>query len=584
VIAPASAVNRLVAPLDGLEPCGVDLRYDPVFDEISEALRHDDGAAQGEWVEARKRADYPRAVRLATDVLSTRSKDIRVAAFLTEALVRVEGFRGLARGLDVLRVLVDESWEHVHPLPDDGSFDVRAAPLERIGTWDPFLAAVRDVALTADGYGLDTYDASRRLGYEAAADSPAKVKSRLKLIADGVLTPEKFDAAFARSSRAWYEAASRELVDAQRNIATLEAAVGRRFPVDSLPSFHALRGALEAVSRVLMTLRDRKRELEPGPIEPNATDATFDSDLMSGDAATQTHVTDAASASRSIVDAVRIWQQTAPHDPVPYAVVRTLRWAELAPRGDLLATAMDAPPGAVRAELRQLFLARRWVELLQSAERAAGESWGRAWLDAHRYVVVACDALGPTYGAVSAVVEQLLRAQLVSTPLLADAALLDDTPAASTETRAWLAMMLPASVIDGGAARAISADPDALERATAEARAGRPDRAVALLMAAIGTAESARQRFFSRTRMARIMVDAGQHVVALPILRDLIRLIEAHNLSDWETSAAIAEPMSLSYRALSALDQEPAERERLYQRLCLLDAVSAMSLARANAA
>jgi type VI secretion system protein ImpA len=573
----------VLAPFDGDEPCGADLRYDAVFDEIVDALRQDDGAAQGDWVETRKRADYPRVIRLATDVLSTRSKDLRIAGFLTEALLRVEGFGGLSRGLTILRGMIGEHWEHVHPLPDDGSFDVRAAPLERLGTWEPFLAAVRAVPLTADGFGLDIYDASRRLGYEAAADSPAKQKTRQKQLADGVTAPEAFDTSFAHTPRAWYERAARELADAQREVLALEAASAARFPVDVLPGFHALRATLDAVGRVLLTLRDRKRELEPGPID-TAPEPTDDANAPANtrlDAVSR--VTDATSASASIVAALRTWQETAPHDPVPYAVLRTLRWAELAPHGELLATAMDAPPGAVRAELRQLYLARRWSELLRASERAASEPWGRAWMDAHRYVVVACDGLGAAYGGVAAVVEQMLRAQLAATPTLIDASLLDDTPAASAETRAWLTGMLSAP---GGesATKPVIGDIEVFERATAEARAGRADRAVALLMAAIGSAESARLRFFARTRMARIMVDAGQHVVALPILRDLIRLIESHNLTEWESSAAIAEPMTLSYRALTALDQDPTERDALYRRLCLLDAVSAMTLARAAAA
>jgi type VI secretion system protein ImpA len=574
-----ATIETLLAPLAGPEPGGRDLRYDGVLDEIAEAMRHDDGAAQGDWVEVRKRADHPRAVRLATEALTDRTKDLRVAAWLAHALIHTDGFRGLARGLDVLRGLVDDLWEHVHPLPDDGDFEVRAAPLARIGNWEPVLIAVRDVPLTGEGHGLAAYDASRALGTEAAADTQQKKKQREKLVADGALTPEAFDAAFARTPRAWYEETWKGLRAAQRALNALGEATTRRFPAASAPSFHGLRESLEQVSRTLVRLRDRKRELEPGPVEDDPADVAAAADEVP--AGGYAIPTDRPGAIEAIMLALRAWQQATPVDPVPYVVTRTLRWGEAITADGISAALLEPPPPGVRSELRSLFLNRQWAQLLVVAERGAGEPYGRGWLDLQRYVLAACEGLGRDYGAVGEAIEGQLRALLARAPQLVDATLLDDTPAASAETRQWLQPLLLEATT--GAAPASRAD-DPLERATLEARAGRPERAVALLMQALGSADSPRTRFLTRTRMARVMVDAGQHAVALPILRECIRIIEAHRLEEWEQSEAIAEPMALLYRALAALEQDAQERERLYQRLCLLDAVRAMALVKGSGA
>jgi len=87
--------DDLLNPIPGENPSGESLRYAPVFDKIKEARRADDDAPQGDWQFERKTADYPLVIKLAGEALATKSKDLQVAAWLTEAILRKEGFRGL---------------------------------------------------------------------------------------------------------------------------------------------------------------------------------------------------------------------------------------------------------------------------------------------------------------------------------------------------------------------------------------------------------------------------------------------------------------------------------------------------------
>src|SRR5215467_15835667 len=94
--------DDLLKPIAGPNPGGVDLRYDPIYDKIKEARREDDDAPQGEWTTTRKVAEWPLVIKLAKDALTTKSKDLQIAAWLTEALIRREGFAGLNSALDLL--------------------------------------------------------------------------------------------------------------------------------------------------------------------------------------------------------------------------------------------------------------------------------------------------------------------------------------------------------------------------------------------------------------------------------------------------------------------------------------------------
>ncbi|MCU0634024.1 MAG: type VI secretion system ImpA family N-terminal domain-containing protein, partial [Gemmatimonadaceae bacterium] len=173
-----SLIAELSAPLTSGDGAGEDLRYDPVFDEMLEALREDDTAAQGAWTRPRKRADLARVVQLATETLRTRSRDLRIAGLLVEGLVRTTGFAGLRDGLTLLTHLLEAHWATVHPRADDGDLGARAAPLERIGAYPPFALHIGAVPLTSRGYGLFDYRASREVPLEKDTEGqPALAKA-----------------------------------------------------------------------------------------------------------------------------------------------------------------------------------------------------------------------------------------------------------------------------------------------------------------------------------------------------------------------------------------------------------------------
>src|SRR4029077_18584163 len=72
---------------------------------------------QGDKIVAAEEPDWGEVKQRATDLLS-RTKDLRVAALLAQALVRTDGLQGLSYGLGVLSQLLGSHWACVHPHPD----------------------------------------------------------------------------------------------------------------------------------------------------------------------------------------------------------------------------------------------------------------------------------------------------------------------------------------------------------------------------------------------------------------------------------------------------------------------------------
>src|SRR5580704_59219 len=95
--------DDLLNPIPGENPSGANLRYAPVYDKIKEARREDDDAPQGEWARERKVADWKLVIKLSGEALAAQSKDLQLAAWLTEAALRSEGFPGLLAGLKTLQ-------------------------------------------------------------------------------------------------------------------------------------------------------------------------------------------------------------------------------------------------------------------------------------------------------------------------------------------------------------------------------------------------------------------------------------------------------------------------------------------------
>src|SRR5262245_27096659 len=171
--------DELLNPIAGPNPGGVELRYDPLFDKIKEARRADDDAPQGEWATTLKTSDWPLVIKLAKDALANKSKDLQIAAWLTEALVNREGLAGLQAGLDVITGLLEQHWDHLYPEIDDGDLEMRAAPLQWVGLRldDP----VRSVPIDQNGHDSFQFKDARLIPNEAAAlESEEKAAAREK--------------------------------------------------------------------------------------------------------------------------------------------------------------------------------------------------------------------------------------------------------------------------------------------------------------------------------------------------------------------------------------------------------------------
>lgn len=447
-------IEQFLEPIPGNNPAGEDLHYSPLYDKIREARRQGDTAPMGLWERDAKTADFKQVIKLAEDALLRNTKDLQIAAWLTEAWINRDGVPGLTSGLQLSRGMLERFWDTVHPEIEDGDAELRARPIEWLGSYfDPGkgsspILAVRSVPLTKSKFNWFTYDESRRIGYEAdVAGNKARVEARQSALEEKKVTPEEFDKDFDETGKPFYKKLEADCTQAITALYDFNQLCREKFG-QAAPSFTPLHKALEEIGNVVHILLLKKLEKEPDPPEITE-DASLAGEpdiaqTTGAEAAVQAglpelsagEITSAGQALLHVLAAARFLRQNTPASPVAYLLLRAVRWGEVRGVGEGVLEDLPAPVPEVRLALKTSASGNNWKRVLEIAETAMSGNVGRGWLDLQRYSIRACDELG--YSATAKALRSELRTLLTDFPQLPNATLNDDTGAANPETLAWL--------------------------------------------------------------------------------------------------------------------------------------------------
>jgi type VI secretion system ImpA family protein len=120
-------IDDLLFPITAENECGEYLRYDAVYDQLKELRREDDPRlTQGIWEIEPKKANWPEVEKICAHLLSRRTKDLQIAAWLAEALTALHGLTGLSVGVLLLHKLCEKFWDGISPPLDPQNQNARA--------------------------------------------------------------------------------------------------------------------------------------------------------------------------------------------------------------------------------------------------------------------------------------------------------------------------------------------------------------------------------------------------------------------------------------------------------------------------
>ncbi|HEY4264836.1 MAG TPA: type VI secretion system protein TssA [Micropepsaceae bacterium] len=338
---PCIDIEQLLAPISEGAPAGANIREDVVPTSVYFRLKDARSAARS----AEKRADAEgeylgvtpewRTIQdLATTVLSERSKDLEVTAWLIEALVRLQGFPGLRDGCRLARGLVEQYWDTIHSLEDEQGVATKVAPLTGLNGADgtgTLLQPIRKVSLTkAVGEGpFAAYHYEQAWALSEIADPEVRARREQS----GVVTLDRFTAVANASGGVFYIALIDDIQASIEELNRLGAALDERAG-DASPPTSAIRevlsAILETVQRFSKDLVARATQLSQrseggGEVVPLANGSAAEPggyNLNGG-------IHSREDALRVLLHVAQYFHANEPHSPIAISLEETVRRARL---------------------------------------------------------------------------------------------------------------------------------------------------------------------------------------------------------------------------------------------------------------
>ena len=510
-------VEPLKAPIAGDSPVGADASYDPDFEALKTEIDKLAGMA-GDT------PNWSSVVDGATELLTEKTKDLRLLIWLAIAKMHQSGLKGLLEGMVGIREVSAAHWDAMFPPAR------RARARANLVTW---FAEQGAAFLLAGTFG--------------ASDREPLTSAELQL--------SELDTFFRE-----------KLADSYTGVGVMQSAF--REKVRELPPEKKAEPPKPAAAAAAPT---------PSAAPAGAAVATPDVPSIGGEA-------DIAPALRAvaktITGAADVLRKADPAKAWAYRLQRVGAWLAVRepPPAEDGKTRIRPPPEDQVKKLETLQSNEQWLPLLLACEAMTGQFL--FWLDLHRLSSLAMDRLGALFvdARETAVKETLAFVQRF--PSIADLAFADGTPFASAATQAWLDEQARAlgGGGGGGSSRASEEDEE-LARRFEEVKelvgSGKVAEGLGLGIQLASRAADGRSRFRSRLLVAKLALQGNKPEVARPLFRALQEEGERHQLEVWEPALAAE-----IYGGLVAASKQDKVDPEVFEKLCQLDPATAIKVGR----
>ena len=331
-------LEGLLQPIPGENPSGESQRYSGLYDEIAEARRADKDVPQGAWQTELKVADFGQVISLAVPALTSKTKDLQIGVWLTEALIKKHGFVGLRDGLKLIIGFQDQFWETLHPEIDEGDEEGRANAISWLETNVSF--AIKGAPFTGgEGYSYMDWEDSKTFDWpETIEGLPGEERERYTNLREQAdrerrVTAEMWRKETAATRRATCEKVNFLLEECWAAYNDLNRVIEEKFNRNQAPGITGLKKALDEVHSQVKKLLEEKRIEEPDAVFETADDAEAGADGTDGadgrSGGVGGPVKNRQDALKRLAEIADFFQKTEPHSPVSYLVQRAVKWGHM---------------------------------------------------------------------------------------------------------------------------------------------------------------------------------------------------------------------------------------------------------------
>jgi type VI secretion system protein ImpA len=278
---------------------------------------------------------WRKVLELAPKILKTQAKDLEVACWYTEALIRKAGFQGLRDGFAILQQLIERYWDGLYPQPDEEGIETRTAPIAGLngeGAEGVLLAPIRSTCITErippGPFSLWQY--KQALDVQRVSDET----SRNEQAAKAGFTLDAIQKAVNLSSEAFYldlrDDVSSCLETYQRISQLLDERCGAQHSPPTSNIVNLLRETLGVINHVA------KHKLPVPAADAASTDAAATGGAGSGrHAVSSGPIKTREDAFAQLHHIAQFFRKTEPHSPISYAIDKAVKWGNMS-LGDLM--------------------------------------------------------------------------------------------------------------------------------------------------------------------------------------------------------------------------------------------------------
>lgn len=326
-------VSSLLAPIAADNAVGADLRKDTsprsLYSRIRDARKAARAAERSNlFDENSTEADehWRQVLELAPQALKDSTKDLEIACWYTESLIRKAGFAGLRDGFSLIRQLIETFWDNIYPLPDEDGIETRVAALTGLngeGAEGVLIAPIRTTDVTegsASGRPFGYWQYKQALDAQRMTDE----QGRADQIAKNGFGLDDIQRAVDQSSQEFYVNLRDDVRDALDEYKRIGQLLTERCGAQGSPPTSNIVNILsDILSAIGHIARDKL------PVAEIANDAAGDGVDTSGAAIGGGPIKSRADALKQLGYISQFFRRTEPHSPLSYIIEKAVRWGDM---------------------------------------------------------------------------------------------------------------------------------------------------------------------------------------------------------------------------------------------------------------
>lgn len=331
-------LNSLLEPISEENPVGTDIREDPspaspyyTIKDMRNSARADERKSMFDGGSSEADEKWRKILDLAPEILKNNAKDLEIASWYTEALIRRYGFAGLKFGFSLIRQLIEKYWDDIYPRPDeDDGLETTVSSLTGLngegGNDGVLISQIRNAYITEDvqpgpfSYWMYTQasDASKTTDDESRAEKLQKLGYGLEDVENVV----------AGAHEDYYPTLRDNLVasiaDYREVSRLLDEHCGNIIAPPTSNIINTLQETLGAINHIA------KLKLPVEVVEePEINEDGTVSEASPQQNGTSGPIKNRADAFRRLNEVSEYFRKTEPHSPISYSIEKTIKWGDM---------------------------------------------------------------------------------------------------------------------------------------------------------------------------------------------------------------------------------------------------------------